>query len=1326
VKNIKTLLLVGLFSLILISLSACKSWVSGTNNGGQNTPLNLKVAEPVLQPSSGVVESGTAITITTVTSGAQIYYILANSAQNIDQETGILYNPRHPPIINAKLTITVIAVKEGYQDSSVVTAAYTLASQVITPVITPPSGVVIKGTEITVSTDTPNSLIYYTMDGNDPVCSGTLYDINNKPKIDGPLTVKAIACNEDYDPSEIAIANYTLLPKTVTPIFTPSAGVVARGTQIGISSLTAGALIYYTTDGSEPTQLSTLYAADNKPIIEDTTTIKAKAFKDGLDSSNTSTATYTLLPKAATPVITPSTGSVPIGSEISISSSTPGSLIYYTLDGTEPSESSLLYDDGNKPVVEETTVIKAKAFASGFDRSDTATASYTLLPRAQTPTFLPESGPVARGTIVSINSESGAVIYYTIGTNGSIPANPDQSSGSLYDPTQKPVIDTDAMTIKAIAYKTGTDPSNISTASYTLLPLVADPVFSPVSGAVARGTAISISTETSGANIYYTIDGTDPTQSSTQYTAPIVINSDTTFKAKAFKAGSDPSAIITSSYTMLSLVSTPVFSPISGAVARGTAVTISTNTNGAAIYYTTDGTDPTQSSSQYTTPIVISSDTNFKAKAFKTGDDPSTIATASYTMLPLAAAPVFSPLAGSVARGTAITISTTTNSAAIYYTTDGTDPTQSSTQYTAPITISVDTAFKAKTFKDGYDPSTITSASYTMLPLVAAPTFSPTAGYVPRGTAITISTTTSGATVYYTTDGTDPTQSSSQYTAPIVISSDTTFKAKAFKTGDDPSTIATASYTMLPLAATPTFSPGTGFYGRGTQVTISSNTSGASVYYTTDGTEPDKVIGTLYTGPITINADTTIKAKAYSDPLYDPSDTGSASYTMYALASDPTFSPVAGAITSGTGVTLSTTTTGATIYYTIDGSDPTQSSTQYTTPIIITTATTIKAKAFASGFDPSNTSTASYTISSYIFVGGGFTSFSGTSITRIAKIKSDGTLDTSFNPGTGADNQVYYIYPKSDGKILVTGDFITYNGVTKNRLVQLNSDGSIDNSFDIGTGFNGNTRSAMVLPSGKVMVDGTFTNYQGLNYKFILRLNSNGSLDTTFNSLGSAGAGGGGIYSMAIQNDGKIIVGGAFTSYSTYTRNRIARLNTDGSVDTSFDAGTGFNNIVYSLAIQSDGKILAGGVFTNYDGTHSYLARLNSNGTFDSSFNSSGSGVLGTGPAIYSIAIQSNNKIVIAGMMGTYNGVSRPNLARVNSDGTLDTGFVVGTGANNTVNSAVLQSDGKVLIGGYFSLYNGTSRSRMARLNSDGSVDTSFLQNAGNGFDNYVKIITAN
>lgn len=240
-------------------------------------------------------------------------------------------------------------------------------------------------------------------------------------------------------------------------------------------------------------------------------------------------------------------------------------------------------------------------------------------------------------------------------------------------------------------------------------------------------------------------------------------------------------------------------------------------------------------------------------------------------------------------------------------------------------------------------------------------------------------------------------------------------------------------------------------------------------------------------------------------------------------------------------------------------------------------------------------------------VGGDFSAFhpEGLFYRGLVRLNYDGSVDPTFAE-TDFGNTPGYIRVKlqEDGKILVVGSFEYYNGETVNNIIRLDANGAIDNSFEPGTGPAGMVREAVQYENGKYLISGYFTSYDGISAKFIARLNEDGSMDDTFNYVPGAGLAEDGIIGdkLIIQEDGKILIGGVFFDANIDIEGTpdgsipfyFAQLNADGSTNTSFNTGTGFNDRVFTLTVQDDGKILAGGLFTMFNGTaQQNLARLN-------------------------------------------------------------------------------------------------------------------------------------
>jgi uncharacterized delta-60 repeat protein len=320
-----------------------------------------------------------------------------------------------------------------------------------------------------------------------------------------------------------------------------------------------------------------------------------------------------------------------------------------------------------------------------------------------------------------------------------------------------------------------------------------------------------------------------------------------------------------------------------------------------------------------------------------------------------------------------------------------------------------------------------------------------------------------------------------------------------------------------------------------------------------------------------------------------------------------------------------------------------------------------------------------------------------------------------FDPG--ANNSVLALAVQSDGRILVGGAFTTLGGggtgtSARNFLGRLNVDGSIDNTFTPGA----NERVYAVLEDRlQIYVGGVFTTLGGGGLgntprHHIGRVLGGTDVDANFNPDAN-----GDVYALALQADGKILVGGAFTIIGGMPRSRLARLNTDGSVDPSFNPGA--NDTVSALAVQSDGEILVGGMFTALGGaTRHHIGRIHAGGTLDAAFDP------GANARVKTIAVQPDDRIVVGGYFTMLGGggtgtAMRNYIGRLNANGSLDTTF--DPGANAIVAAVTVQTDGQILVGGQFTTLGGggsgtTARASLGRLRLDGTVDATFNP-GGNG-----------
>ncbi len=351
------------------------------------------------------------------------------------------------------------------------------------------------------------------------------------------------------------------------------------------------------------------------------------------------------------------------------------------------------------------------------------------------------------------------------------------------------------------------------------------------------------------------------------------------------------------------------------------------------------------------------------------------------------------------------------------------------------------------------------------------------------------------------------------------------------------------------------------------------------------------------------------------------------------------------------------------------------------------------------------------------------------------RAQNAGSLDTAFSADASASGLVQALAVQTDGSVIIAGSFTSLQGTPRANMARIKSDGTLDTTFDPSP--NGKVNDVVVQPDGKILLAGEFTDLQPngaaspTTRNHVARVNADGSLDTRFDPNTDDA-----ITSLALQPDGKVIFGGSFITVrpngipaSTY-RPHIARVNADGTLDT-FNPQT--NNLVNTIVVQTDGAILLGGNFTGLqpNGTGSVIARHNLARVFDD-----GTVDMGFAPepdnAIRTIAVQSDGGIIFAGTFDALqkttpgSGIVRANIARCAGDGTIDLNFAPQIGSS--VQSVVLQANGQILVGGLFSEIREvganfpTTRNRIARLNADGTIDASFDPNASGGFVNGIAV----
>ncbi len=358
---------------------------------------------------------------------------------------------------------------------------------------------------------------------------------------------------------------------------------------------------------------------------------------------------------------------------------------------------------------------------------------------------------------------------------------------------------------------------------------------------------------------------------------------------------------------------------------------------------------------------------------------------------------------------------------------------------------------------------------------------------------------------------------------------------------------------------------------------------------------------------------------------------------------------------------------------------------------------------------------------------GEFTSFNGVPRNRMVRLSIDGAVDSGFVPGAlqdyAAPRQGSVILQQSSGKLVISGPFHSYAGHSANGVVRLNDDGSYDPSFvsSNAVGPNGYGESLFVRSDDTLLFGGYFSSYDSVNRNNIARLNANGGLDSGFAPTGVID-GFPLVAAIGTQSDGRIIVGGSFSSFNGNPQYNLMRLFPDGTLDSTFAVGTGASRSVRAMIVLPNDKILLAGQFGGINGAQkSRVALLNPDGTLDSSFDP------GSGPndTVYAITRDSSGNLYLGGSFTAANGIPRARLAKLSPTGALDLAFDPGSGPDNYVFALAPPAEtAGCLVGGAFQNFAGSPARFLTRVDATtGSRDAAFATNLGSGFTSSVRAV---
>lgn len=604
------------------------------------------------------------------------------------------------------------------------------------------------------------------------------------------------------------------------------------------------------------------------------------------------------------------------------------------------------------------------------------------IPVVLSPTISPvpgESTATTPVTVVVSSATAGSWVCWTV--DGSEPTD----KGSCAD-TARIYLDSSAL-VKARAYANGMTASSVASARYEiLLPRLSTPRIAPDSGSFDSAVAITIentdSSYGSGWEFHYTTDGTEPTLHSARYEGTFRLGHDATVKARLWAPGRLPSGVVSGKFTFsrsFDLSGKPSITPRDATFDTSVVVVIAPPQAGCEVRYTTDSTEPTQWSRQSYGQILLERSARVKAKAWcqdMYGNilEPSATDSTDITIrYKPAIVPVFSPKGGTYDSVQYVSLTSPTPGSTIRYTIDGREPTTASALYRGSITLRSTTTIKAVAFAPDRPASDVVSATFTLqnVPTSDKPVISgkkEASSSWSGDTVIRVSikgSDFSGTVLRYTLDGTTPTESSPIYRESFVVDGVRMVKARSFRRGMLESAVDSEQFTpRLSRALAPTFTPDSVKYSPDSvqYIYLSTKTPGCQIRYTVDGSVPTSS-STLYAGlPITLSKTTTIKAIALASSR-EASPVASATWTLKpSSAAGVKISTTAKLDSSRVYTTIvrlsmTTATSDATIRYTLDGSDPGESSPVFSSSIALEASDTVKARAFCRGLLPSPVTT---------------------------------------------------------------------------------------------------------------------------------------------------------------------------------------------------------------------------------------------------------------------------------------------------------------------------------------------------------------------------------
>ena len=769
---------------------------------------------------------------------------------------------------------------------------------------------------------------YYTTDGSTPTTSSPSYSAPTSViSIMATTTLKFFSVDAKGNAEAVKSETYTFhVTDTTAPTVSASP---AGGTYNAVQTVTLTCndgsgtgcqAIRYTTDGSTPTPASAQYTA---PLtVNANTTLQFFATDVAGNASAVVTETYVISIDAAAPTVTatPAGGVYNTPQLVTLAcddnSGSGCASVRYTTDGSTPTIASAEY---TAPLsISANTALKFLGVDNAGNFSAVRTETYVIDAVAPTVAATPRGGTytTARNVSLSCTDAIGcASIRYT--TDGSTPT----AASAQYT---SPIAIAANTTLRFIGIDNAGNTSAVSTEIYVIDTVAPTVAANPVSGTYNSAQSVTLScndgTGSGCAFIRYTLDGSTPTITSAQYTAPVAIASTATLKFIGVDNAGNLSPVATETYVIDTVAPTVAASPAGGAYRTAQTVTLSCN-NGAgsgcaSIRYTTDGSTPTPSSTQYSGAISISADTTLKFLGIDNAGNASAVVTETYVIDTVAPTVAANPAGGTYNSARSVTLSCNDGAgsgcASIRYTTDGSTPTAASAQYTAALSLTANTTLKFIGIDNAGNASAVATETYVIDTAAPTVTANPPGGTITDSVTVTLScddgTGTGCASVRYTTDGSTPTAASAEYTAPLTFTAATTLKFIGIDNVGNVSGVFTEAYVTDATPPTTSANPPGGVYGPPQAVTLTctdgTGVGCAATYYTVDGTPPT-TNSPQYTGPVLLSVNTTLRffsvdtagnAEAVKTQQYfigtAPADTSAQIAAVRAAASGPINLPI--------------------------------------------------------------------------------------------------------------------------------------------------------------------------------------------------------------------------------------------------------------------------------------------------------------------------------------------------------------------------------------------------------------------------------------------------